>query len=280
MNFKRILFKYGKAPVMNKIAKPKMTKEADVFLDDYLDKLYLEISKGNNYTEKLSESLSMKEYLNEIIPFVNQISERIRNPVHYFPIQVMIYFITRKLQPEIAVETGIEKGGSTAMILEAMQENEKGRLYSIDIEKYYKYNSKYVSPIAPLVRNELKDRWSFICGDAQKETEKLLCADVDFFLAGQSHTYEIQRQEGEFAWKHLANGGIFILDRPDANNFQYQNEFVLEHSSEIDWSCTFPEGRDTLDLKFTVFLKKQKKHPTDKECFDYWNKQDPEVILE
>lgn len=259
MNLKRVLFKYGKAPVMNKLANVKMTEEAKEFLEDYSKHLHLELHNGIRFTNGLSAILIMKKYLAALSPFVYEVSMRQKNAVYYLPIQVMIYFIVRKLQPKIAIETGVEKGGSTYAILEAMKNNNYGYLCSIDIEKYYKYNKKYVSQMAPLVGKDLKNRWTFICGDAQKELGNLLNGikgDIDFFLAGQSHTYKIQRQEGELAWSRLRKGGIFVLDRPDFSDYEYQEDFVVEHKSEIDWTETFPEGRVNDSLRFTVFLKK------------------------
>jgi len=260
MYLKRKLFLKFKAPLVNKYAKPKMTKEADDFLEDYASNLHLELCEGINFTKGFSELLTMKEYLDAISPFIFQVSMRQKNKVHYLPIQIMIYYIIRKLTPVFAVETGVEKGGSTYMILKAMNENNFGRLYSIDIEKYFKYKGKYVSPIAPLVNNGLKGRWIFICGDAQKETKKLFSLltsnRINFFLAGQSHTYEIQKQEGELAWQYLASGGIFILDRPDFNDNKYLNEFMNNHHEQIDFIKTYKEGRYVDSLEFTVMLKK------------------------
>lgn len=256
MRIKRELFKKFKAPLANKLASPKMTKEANDFLEDYKEQLHLELCEGITFNEGLSKTLTMKEYLEVISPLISQISNRQENELHYLPCQIMAYLITKKLQPEIAVETGVEKGGTTLTILQAMSDNKKGRLYSIDIEKYYKFNGKYVSPIGPLVRDDLKNRWTFICGDAQTETQKLLCIDVNLFFAGQSHTYEIQKQEGDLAWKHLASGGVFMLDRPDANNHKYLDEFLSNHQDEIDFVKTYKEGRYEDSLEFTVVLKK------------------------
>lgn len=260
MRIKRNLFKKFKAPIANRYAKPKMTKEADDFLEHYAEELHLELCESLDFTKGFSEHLTMKEHLEKISPFIHQISMRQKERWHFLPIQVMIYLITKKLKPDISVETGVEKGGSTYMMLKAIQENKKGHLYSIDIEQYYKYKGRYVSQIAPLVREDLKDRWTFICGDAQKETSKLLTktftGKVSLFLAGQSHTYEIQKQEGELAWKHLASGGIFILDRPDFNDNKYLNEFKSNHHDEIDFIQIYKEGRTIDTLEFAVTLKK------------------------
>src|SRR5262245_53001084 len=44
-----------------------------------------------------------------------------------------LYAIIRKFRPQLAVETGVCAGFSTAFILQAMQKNGSGRLHSIDL---------------------------------------------------------------------------------------------------------------------------------------------------
>jgi len=85
-----------------------MTKEAGEFLEDYASKLHLELCEGLEFTKGISTSLSLKQYLEAISPFIYQISMRQNNKLHYLPFHVMIYFIIRKLSPFLAVETGVD----------------------------------------------------------------------------------------------------------------------------------------------------------------------------
>ena len=44
-----------------------------------------------------------------------------------------LYGICRRINPEIVVETGVSIGTSSSFILQALEDNKKGHLYSIDL---------------------------------------------------------------------------------------------------------------------------------------------------
>ena len=48
-------------------------------------------------------------------------------------VQLLPYLIVKKIKPQTAVKTGVARGETTASILRAMNENNKGHLYSIDL---------------------------------------------------------------------------------------------------------------------------------------------------
>jgi len=244
-------------PITNRFVKPKMTNEAREYLDNLSNKLNASLNSCN---ELLQTNLQkpMKEFLQEISPTIDKIAVEQKEELMYLPFHTMMYLITKKLQPEIAVETGVQIGGSTHSILRGMKENKKGRLFSIDIGKFFEYNGKFVAPIAPLVTESEKPFWKFICGDAKKALGKVIgpLPKLDLFCAGHSHTYEVQKHEGEHTWPHIRNGGIFVLDRADNNDNKYLNEFLNKYSNEVDFHRTYKEGRDSDKLEFTVILKK------------------------
>ena len=143
-------------------------------------------------------------------------------------IGILLFLLVRQLKPECVVETGVARGASSAYILNALHENSKGHLYSIDLPPYaagvklgsdhYLLNdgqlhtvSKEYS-IGQLVPEYLKDRWSLILGDSRKELPIVLAAQpsVDMFLHDSLHTYEHMRFEYEAAWPHIRPGGILV----------------------------------------------------------------------
>lgn len=251
-----------KRPITNRFVKPEMTKEAQEFLSSYKKWLNNAINEANleqtSYT-----NLPTKQFLKKISPFINEMSikqdkEGKKELGLYLPIHTMLYLICKKIKPEKVVETGVEKGGSTYMILKALHENNKGKLWSIDIGKFFAYNRKFVAPIGPLVEDNLKSQWEFVCGNAQKilgSTFKKV-GKVDLFMAGQGHTYKVQKHEGDAGWKYLKNGGIFLLDRPDWNDGKYFTEFLEQNKDQIEFYKTYKEGRASDSLEFTVILKK------------------------
>ena len=197
-----------------------MTAECREFLAAYRGHLDACIEKADAFLKDY-EGASTTDMLKGAKPFMDELSrvQQSEDPALdlYLPCHTMIYTMCRKARPGTVVETGIQKGGSTHMVLRAMSKNEKGHLWSIDINDFYTYDDKKTSSIGPLVEQDLRGRWTAIRGDAQKVLGKGLekkSGDVDVFVTGQGHTYEVQLHEGETAWRRIRDGGIFILDRP------------------------------------------------------------------
>jgi len=55
-----------------------------------------------------------------------------------------LYNLIRDTRPSIVVETGVASGVSTAYILQALEDNRKGKLYSIDLPNQFYLTSKNV----------------------------------------------------------------------------------------------------------------------------------------
>lgn len=92
----------------------------------------------------------------------------------------VLYALVRALRPKTVVEVGVASGGTTTHLLTALAANGSGHLYSYDIE-----------PLAGAkVPDHLRDRWTFIVGDA-------LAVDLperaDFIFEDGEHTYEFTR---------------------------------------------------------------------------------------
>lgn len=130
--------------------------------------------------------------------------------------------------PEVVVETGVKYGRSSSFILQALEDNGKGKLYSIDLP-----NVKYVSKgevhsdelesglsTGFLVPERLRKNWDLRLGDARLELPSLLNSVglIDFFYHDSIHTYEHMSFEMNLAWAHLRKGGLLIVDDPDWND--------------------------------------------------------------
>ncbi len=137
-----------------------------------------------------------------------------------------LYILCRCLKPRVAVETGVASGSSSLTLLTAMQKNEEGALYSIDLppEAWAQERIDYrdidrvtlPSGRAPgwLVPQELKSRWNLLLGDARKEFPNLLgrLNAIDLFYHDAEHTYEAMISEFRLAWRHLNPGGVLTSD--------------------------------------------------------------------
>ncbi len=151
--------------------------------------------------------------------------------------------ITRLTRPEVLVETGVALGFTTATILHAMAENERGHLYSLDLPAL-QYNPD--DPVGRAVPDELKDRWTLSLGDSRKTLEPL-CFEIDpidIFIHDALHTYSSQMREYRTAWPHIRFGGVLISD--DVNNPAF-----VEFATSVDARphlVAGPSRRDAIGL--------------------------------
>ncbi|MFB6216762.1 MAG: class I SAM-dependent methyltransferase [Candidatus Aenigmatarchaeota archaeon] len=137
-----------------------------------------------------------------------------------------LYGVIREEEPRVVVETGVCNGVSTAVILEALEENGGGRLYSIDLPEFPDsegdefWEGKGGAVIPPgkepgwLIPEYLRDRWELIQGNTLYELPRLLerLDSIELFVHDSEHSYEVMMFEFCLAWKHLADGGMLISD--------------------------------------------------------------------
>lgn len=139
---------------------------------------------------------------------------------------VIMYALTRLIQPETVVETGGTPGKSSAFILRAMERNERGRLYTIDFPplKYlppHKLEVSRTHKILPegkgsgwIVPDELKNRHELIIGKSSEFLPPLLesLQEMNIFMHDSEHSYENMIWEYETAWPYIRSGGLLLSD--------------------------------------------------------------------
>ena len=151
-----------------------------------------------------------------------------------------LYRLLRELRPRVSVETGVCNGVSTAFLLLALEDNEAGELYSIDLpevagEEYEPgtfWDGKGGAVIPPgkepgwMVPPTLRERWHLVLGRSQEELPPLLAriGEIDFFMHDSEHSYECMSFEFETAWEALRDGGALVAD--DVNVNSAWNEFT------------------------------------------------------
>ena len=165
--------------------------------------------------------------------------------------QQILYFLIRKIKPEIMVETGVAAGESTGYILAAMDKNKKGKLYSIDLPfQWYIYGDHelHLDSLPPgklpgyLVPENLKSRWKLILGDTYKKLPQLLkkLNSIDIFLHDSEHTDKTMTFEYKISLPYIKRGGFLLSD--DVNftkafkNFTRSEELphiILEKEGQI-----------------------------------------------
>lgn len=146
---------------------------------------------------------------------------------HFTKKQQILYFLARKIKPKVVVETGVASGESTGFLLQALMDNNKGKLYSIDLPfQWYTYGKNkelHLDSLPPgmlpgyIVPKILKKRWKFIFGDTYKELPKLLEAldKIDIFFHDSEHTDKTMTFEYNTSWPHITKNGLLLSDDVD-----------------------------------------------------------------
>ncbi len=112
------------------------------------------------------------------------------------------YAIARLLKPELIVESGVHDGLGSMVLLRALEQNDRGRLVSFD-----------VNPAAGWLVGR-HPRWELRIESSRAGLHRVVrpAVPVGMFIHDSLHTYENERFELGFAAAHLAAGGVLISD--------------------------------------------------------------------
>lgn len=128
-----------------------------------------------------------------------------------------VYCLTRHLQPRTVVETGVAHGVTTRFILEALERNRRGALWSIDLPPLTE--TSLHAEIAVAVHDRLRARWTLCVGSSRRRLPGLLrdLGAFDLFVHDSMHTERNMRFELDRAWRALGDTGVILADDIDFN---------------------------------------------------------------
>jgi hypothetical protein len=127
-----------------------------------------------------------------------------------------IWCLIRHMRPKRVVETGVAHGVTSRCILEALEKNGDGHLWSIDLPPADRF---WRSQIGAAVGDRYPERWSYIEGSSRRRLPKLLGAlgEIDLFIHDSLHSERNVRFELDRAWAAMAANGTIVVDDVDAN---------------------------------------------------------------
>jgi len=158
----------------------------------------------------------------------NILSQR-RRRAQWEPWLEFQYMLVRALKPDVYVETGVFDGVSSSVILQAMEDNGKGKLVSIDLpaSETIKGATDYMpeTTLPPghnpgwCVPERLRHRYDIRFGDARELLPKAMkdYPSIDVFFHDSLHTYDHMTFEYRTAWPHVKDGGFILSDDIFAN---------------------------------------------------------------
>lgn len=127
-----------------------------------------------------------------------------------------LWCAVRHLRPRSVVETGVARGVTSRVILEALAGNGAGRLWSIDLPPL---KEPWFSQSRSAVPQALRQDWHYVCGSARRVLPRLLrkLRTIDLFVHDSLHTYDHMAFEFRLARAHLSSIGMIVSDDIDTN---------------------------------------------------------------
>jgi predicted O-methyltransferase YrrM len=121
------------------------------------------------------------------------------------------YAISRAIAPTIILETGVAYGVTSAFLLQAIEVNGKGKLWSVDLPPLGREAEAYVGFLVP---KSIRRHWNLRRGLTKRLLPELLplLGQIDIFVQDSLHTYRTITAEITAVWPFLKPGGVVIAD--------------------------------------------------------------------
>jgi hypothetical protein len=123
--------------------------------------------------------------------------------------------VVRHARPAVVVETGVSRGITSRVILEALERNGDGRLWSIDLPPL---EEPWRTLSGSAVPQRLRGRWTYFRGTSRRHLPRLAreLGRVDVFVHDSLHTPDNLRRELDDVWPALRPGAVVLIDDVEA----------------------------------------------------------------
>ena len=122
-----------------------------------------------------------------------------------------VHIVCRLMKPDVVIETGVAKGFTSAAALDALEQNGKGRLYSVELPSLY---FGYADQVGERIPDNLRHRWRLDLGPSAVVLPKLAdeLGSVDVFIYDSAGSYDNQVTEFSIMLAAMPVGGVLISD--------------------------------------------------------------------
>ena len=201
-----------------------------VYRNQISDILEVNTTKVNKLYQELNSSDFLRELRSQTGKSGSVLDSGMLNPMR----APALYVICRLVKPDVVVETGVANGFSSSFILNALEINGRGDLYSIDLPN--QPGQEIEEEVGWLIPDNLKHRWHLTIGSSQQELPLLLqnLKKVDIFFHDSDHSYDHMMMEFTAVWKYLQPGSYLLAD--DITDNDAFRDFAEEKNTA--W-CTF-----------------------------------------
>jgi hypothetical protein len=121
-------------------------------------------------------------------------------------------------RPGVVLETGVAHGVTSRVVLEALQRNHHGHLWSIDLPHPLDHGLHEQTGLA--ITDACRVRWSYLKGSSRQRLPPLVAevGEVQMFIHDSLHTARNTLFEMEQAASAMSAGGIMLVDDIGSHN--------------------------------------------------------------
>jgi Methyltransferase domain len=125
-----------------------------------------------------------------------------------------IWCIVAHLRPATVVETGVAHGVTSRVILQGLERNGSGHLWSVDLPAVDPALHREIGIAVP---DDLRHRWTYVQGTSRERLPGLLTelGELHLFVHDSLHTGRNLRFELASAWAAMPSGGVAVVDDID-----------------------------------------------------------------
>jgi hypothetical protein len=116
------------------------------------------------------------------------------------------------IRPEVVIETGVARGVTSRIVLEALRLNDRGHLWSIDLP--YRFDPKLHAQVGAAVNDACRARWSYLEGSSRQRLPTLVAevGRVGLFIHDSLHTARNTVFEMDQVASVMQPGGVMLID--------------------------------------------------------------------
>jgi hypothetical protein len=122
-----------------------------------------------------------------------------------------LWCVVRHLRAERVAETGVARGVSSRIVLEALKCKPGTGLWSVDLPLL---SHDWAALLGTAITPELRDRWTYVRGPSKRVLPRLLrrIGPIDLFVQDSRGTTATAGFEFRAAWEGLRPGGVLIAN--------------------------------------------------------------------
>lgn len=123
-----------------------------------------------------------------------------------------VWCLVRHLHPRTVIETGVGRGVTTRLILEGLEKNGSGHLWSVDLPPLLERG--LAEQTATAVTDALRSRWTFMLGSSRRTLPALVksIGAVDMFVHDSFHSSRNLLFEWETVLPFLRPRAVLVAD--------------------------------------------------------------------